>query len=208
MLRLSNRLHINRDPISRKKDLIAGLCQLVDGSAGSCVVCHVDPDTSKQTLVSTTEYRAVVIARQGIPLAADIPPAAEQSAQRPLAGSEMMLQSSLNLYASDVSAALQIVRCPLHGGPFTERDRLLVDLFHAEMIWVYQPDVLLTSPSGLSLSPRARQTLQHLLAGLSEKQIASKLQLSPNTVHHYVKSIHKHFSVSSRSELLARWVGK
>lgn len=57
------------------------------------------------------------------------------------------------------------------------------------------------------LSPRARQTLERLLAGDSEKQIAAKLQLSQNTVHVYVKSVYRSFGVSSRGELLARFVG-
>jgi DNA-binding CsgD family transcriptional regulator len=79
---------------------------------------------------------------------------------------------------------------------------MLVDLFHQEADWVYQPDLLLLSAPARSLSPRERQTLERLLAGDSEKQIASKLKLSHNTVHHYVKSIHRHFDVSSRAELL------
>jgi len=79
---------------------------------------------------------------------------------------------------------------------------MLVDLFHQEAGWVYQPDLLLLSALARSLSPRERQTLERLLAGDSEKQIASKLKLSHNTVHHYVKSIHRHFDVSSRAELL------
>ena len=54
------------------------------------------------------------------------------------------------------------------------------------------------------LSPRERQTLQHLLAGDSEKQVARKLGIDPHTVHVHVKRLYKHFEVSSRGELLAR----
>ena len=56
------------------------------------------------------------------------------------------------------------------------------------------------------LSPRQQQTLKHLLAGDSEKQIAGKLALSRHTVHVYVKGLYRHFGASSRAELLARWV--
>jgi DNA-binding NarL/FixJ family response regulator len=56
------------------------------------------------------------------------------------------------------------------------------------------------------LSPRLRQTLQRLLEGDSEKQIAIHLGLSRNTVHVYVKSLYKRFAVQSRAELLARFV--
>ena len=56
------------------------------------------------------------------------------------------------------------------------------------------------------LPPRVRQTLDCLLQGDSEKQIAGKLRLSRHTVHDYVKSLHRKFAVSSRGELLARFV--
>jgi len=56
------------------------------------------------------------------------------------------------------------------------------------------------------MAPRLRQTLELLLAGDSEKQIARKLAISPHTVHAYVKSLYRKFNVSSRGELLARWV--
>jgi DNA-binding NarL/FixJ family response regulator len=56
------------------------------------------------------------------------------------------------------------------------------------------------------LPPRVLQTLEGLLAGQSEKEVAHELGVSPHTVHVYVKSLHKHFGVSSRGELLARFV--
>ncbi|HWE03110.1 MAG TPA: helix-turn-helix transcriptional regulator [Tepidisphaeraceae bacterium] len=59
---------------------------------------------------------------------------------------------------------------------------------------------------GDGLAPRVRQTLQRLLAGDSEKQIARHLQVSPHTVHVYVKAIYRFFNVNSRGELLARFV--
>ncbi len=56
------------------------------------------------------------------------------------------------------------------------------------------------------LSPRERQTLELLLTGHAEKQIANQLSISKHTVHVYVKSLYKRFEVNSRGELLARWV--
>ena len=56
------------------------------------------------------------------------------------------------------------------------------------------------------LSGRMRQTLDGLLAGEGEKQIAYRLKLSRHTVHVYVKGIYRQFGVSSRGELLARFV--
>ena len=56
------------------------------------------------------------------------------------------------------------------------------------------------------LGPRHVQTLDRLLAGDSEKQIAIHLGVSPHTVHVYVKGLYRHFDVNSRGELLARFV--
>jgi DNA-binding CsgD family transcriptional regulator len=59
---------------------------------------------------------------------------------------------------------------------------------------------------GEPLSKRQRETLELLLAGNAEKQIAARLNISRHTVHVYVKSLYKRFDVNSRPELLAKWV--
>lgn len=64
----------------------------------------------------------------------------------------------------------------------------------------------LSLPSAADLSPRQKQTLELLLRGDSEKQIAYKLGISRHTVHVYVKDLYKRFDVNSRGELLALWV--
>ena len=51
-----------------------------------------------------------------------------------------------------------------------------------------------------------RQTLQRLLAGEAEKQMARALGVSPHTVHVYVKAIYRRYGVCSRGELFARFV--
>ena len=56
------------------------------------------------------------------------------------------------------------------------------------------------------LSPRHRQTLERLLAGDSEKQIARHLGISPHTIHVYVKRLYKRFEVCSRGELFAKFI--
>jgi DNA-binding CsgD family transcriptional regulator len=116
------------------------------------------------------------------------------------------IESLLPLDGARVLAWLAVGRRPGDRRPFTPRHRAILDLLHAESAWVYGPDLLLASADVRALSPRQRQTLQHLLAGDAEKQIAAKLRLSPNTVHHYVKALYRRFGVSSRAELLAQWV--
>lgn len=57
-----------------------------------------------------------------------------------------------------------------------------------------------------TLPPRLQRVLDCMLSGASEKQMAARLELSANTVHEYVKQIYRYLGVSSRSELMARWV--
>ena len=57
------------------------------------------------------------------------------------------------------------------------------------------------------LPPRVRQTLDRILAGDSEKQIALRLGISRHTVHVYIKTLYRRYAVSSRGELVARVIG-
>jgi DNA-binding CsgD family transcriptional regulator len=58
------------------------------------------------------------------------------------------------------------------------------------------------------LPKRLREVLGALLRGQSEKQIATLLGISVNTVHVYVKSLHKRLGVTSRGELMSLWIGR
>ena len=57
------------------------------------------------------------------------------------------------------------------------------------------------------LTAAEQRILNCLLCGLAEKQIASKLNLSPHTVHNHVRKIYFAYRVNSRPELLARFIG-
>ena len=89
--------------------------------------------------------------------------------------------------------------------PFTADEVRLVRLFHVELGRLWKQDALhrAADPSA-ELPPRLRQTLEGILRGDSEKQIAYHLGLSQHTVHNYVRALHKRFEVSSRAELIAR----
>jgi DNA-binding NarL/FixJ family response regulator len=65
----------------------------------------------------------------------------------------------------------------------------------------------LEDPDLPSLSPRVRQTLDRLLHGDSEKQVARRLNVSQHTVHVYVKTLYRKLNVCSRGELLSKFVG-
>jgi pSer/pThr/pTyr-binding forkhead associated (FHA) protein len=58
------------------------------------------------------------------------------------------------------------------------------------------------------LSPAQNCVFNQLLRGLSEKQIAAALRLSPHTVHNHVRAIFRASGVHSRAELLARFVSR
>ena len=94
---------------------------------------------------------------------------------------------------------------PSHNGDALEHRRKLLAEF-CRLLGSQLSEAASISPAGLS--PRHVQTLQRLLEGDSEKQIALRLGVSPNTVHVYVKGLYRHFDVSSRGELLARFVRK
>jgi DNA-binding CsgD family transcriptional regulator len=85
--------------------------------------------------------------------------------------------------------------------PFTARQTRLLHLFHEELARLWHPPA---RDELAELPPRLRQTLDGLLAGLSEKQEARQLGVSQHTVHNYVKELHRRLGVASRGELLAR----
>ncbi|MBI1337850.1 MAG: hypothetical protein GC164_12940 [Phycisphaera sp.] len=93
---------------------------------------------------------------------------------------------------------------------FSNKDRLWVRLYHLAMgcclMHCLSPELFLAGDATQSLSPRHQTVLNCLIAGDSEKQVAYRLGISQHTVHNYVKAIYKHFEVSSRAELLARFI--
>lgn len=93
------------------------------------------------------------------------------------------------------------------GARFGLRERLLLDTMHRGLDWLYRAEEATHKMNRASaLPPRLRQTLEFLLAGDTERQVALKMSLSVHTVHDYVKALYVHFGVSSRSELLSKWM--
>ncbi len=101
------------------------------------------------------------------------------------------------------------------GGPkFSDRDQRLVRLIHETLTSMMGTTLTLDiKPSIGSLPPRLQEVLELLMKGQSEKEIATQLSLSRNTIHSYVTDIYRRFKVNSRSELLTTlyrqgWNGK
>jgi DNA-binding NarL/FixJ family response regulator len=78
-----------------------------------------------------------------------------------------------------------------------------VDLDHALEALAKSPLVRSTNHKGIELlSTRERQVIQHVAGGLSNREIAKALDLSPHTVKNYLFRIFDKLGVSSRTELL------
>ncbi|MFO0947200.1 MAG: LuxR C-terminal-related transcriptional regulator [Planctomycetota bacterium] len=92
--------------------------------------------------------------------------------------------------------------------PFPLRARHILALFGSttgRLLWSPEPSVdPRSTPSGLSA--RRCEVLQHLLNGASEKEIATQLCRSPHTVHRHVTDLYRYFGVSTRAELLAKFI--
>jgi DNA-binding CsgD family transcriptional regulator len=100
----------------------------------------------------------------------------------------------------------------LHDRGFDKPQRELMRIFLEELMLMHRDGKLpaLTnghnSSNGPRLTTREGQVLQRLLLGDSMKQTATALGLSAHTVHDYVKSLYRKYHVSTRAELLARFV--
>lgn len=83
--------------------------------------------------------------------------------------------------------------------PFTDEDQEVMQLVHMGL-----GDVFPQAAVRETLAPRVQQTLDALLDGSCDKDIAARLGISPHTVRQYVKTIFKAYGVSSRLELAAQ----
>lgn len=107
-----------------------------------------------------------------------------------------------SLLPLDGQSAGMLCFCPPRSRKsFAISEAKLVELLHSEMRCLY-----LSPAARPGMTPRQREIHQCLLKGYAEKQIASVMGLSRHTVHAHVKAIYKYFHVSSRPELLARFV--
>ncbi|MGJ4931831.1 response regulator transcription factor [Bradyrhizobium sp. HKCCYLS2038] len=100
---------------------------------------------------------------------------------------------------------------------FTAREREILLLLAQHTAWLAQrPDPLVSLARGklaapvtvAQLAPRHRAVLELLAAGRSEKQIAAALTISPRTAHKYIEQIYRALGVSSRAELMARFIAR
>jgi DNA-binding CsgD family transcriptional regulator len=94
------------------------------------------------------------------------------------------------------------------GNPaFDDRDKAILHIMFQQIDWLHrQGSNVAASDKVIDLSPRERQVMLLLLGGDSRKQVAAKLQLSQHTVADYLKEIYRKLGVSSRAELLSKFI--
>lgn len=119
------------------------------------------------------------------------------------AGLEECIKSAIRLGRPGVSAGFAMYRERGNTTPFTQRDCALLALVNRQLEWMYRHE-LESHPEGWNdLPPRLLQVLTMLCSGLSEKQVAARMELSVHTVHEHVRRLYRRFNVTSRGELIA-----
>jgi len=94
-------------------------------------------------------------------------------------------------------------------GRLSDRDRNLVAFAVAELKnLVDRGHVTLAAGAVPGLTPRLQQVLDRLLAGQAPKTIARELSLSVETVREHFQRLYRHFQVSGRDELAAKFIGQ
>jgi DNA-binding CsgD family transcriptional regulator len=90
---------------------------------------------------------------------------------------------------------------------YTGRDREILDCIFQHVTWLHVSSSTAVDASPLAqLSKREREVLQLLLEGHARKEVATRLNLSAHTVADYLKVIHKKLGVTSRAELLSKFI--
>src|SRR5256885_10705750 len=56
LLQLASALHAAPDPVSRKREMLVGLCRLTGAFCGAVLVTHADSAPNKQSIVSQVIY--------------------------------------------------------------------------------------------------------------------------------------------------------
>ncbi len=113
---------------------------------------------------------------------------------------------AVNYTTNDTWSCLHFMR-KTGRAEFTADDALLCDLALTGIVWLNaQAEERVPPEVFTDVTPRQRTVMLMLLDGMSRKQIATSLQLSPHTVDDHIKAIYTHFEVSSVGELAARFM--
>jgi DNA-binding CsgD family transcriptional regulator len=112
------------------------------------------------------------------------------------------IASSLRLPGDDAIQAIVLHRAAADG-KYSRRAVRLMRVFHHELSMALGTRLQMAAPEDVEPLPaRLRDVLAGLVRGETEKQIARRLGLSPNTVNRHVQRLYRRFNVRSRGELM------
>jgi hypothetical protein len=121
-------------------------------------------------------------------------------------GLDDRITSSVALSPAPAITQVIVLHRSARDGKFPERMVKLVHLFHDELRPLIGRKLALPGAADdrSRLPPQLACVLGCLLQGDAEKQIASRLGLSPHTVNRHVQRLYRRFGVHSRAELMCR----
>lgn len=95
-----------------------------------------------------------------------------------------------------------------HDRPFSIEERDLLYLFVTGAPTFHREQLLHRGILGESkrLAPREQEVLRLLLTDLTEREIAARLNLTPQTTHQYARTLYKTLNVRGRTGLMAKWL--
>jgi DNA-binding CsgD family transcriptional regulator len=89
---------------------------------------------------------------------------------------------------------------------FSAREARIAHIVMSEVPWLHQQGVPGVPAMAIPrLAPRARTVLNLLLRGMSRKEIAASLRISPHTANDHVKAVFQHYGVHTQEGLLNRF---
>ena len=152
------------------------------------------------------KIRAGIVTRRRVDLVRDrdwYRSAAFTDYRRPCGGDHQLTSMYTCAPSGDLSC-FGLVRA-LGERDFSDRECALVSFFHVELGRLIGRSLASAfRATSRRLAPRLRQTLNYLLEGDSEKQVALRMGISRTTVHQYVTMLYRRFGAHSRAELLVR----
>jgi DNA-binding CsgD family transcriptional regulator len=127
---------------------------------------------------------------------------------RKAAGSDDVLNTTFQFRADGTVNVLTLQKA-WGERSFNERERRILHLFHQE-IGPLIGGVLATidNPGSRGLSRRQLQTLQRIVNGMTQKEIAGALGIQPTTARDYVDELKRHFRVGSTLQLISGYLGR
>jgi len=158
----------------------ANLKPLYANGAAVSILGYAGAGAASQGVVSLQERLRSILHVERFPL--ECSTTAFASGRRRYVCRPFLLESRQN-HTRPPMVALLLERCPQEGLDLCEASRR----YH--------------------LSPRERETVQHLIHGLTTKEVAECMSVSPNTVKQFVRLIMTKMGVTTRSGIIGKLMG-